>query len=365
MSVRTPRAGLPSLAQLGRSASAVATVALAVAAIACGSPEPRPDEGDATAPSPSPRWALAIHGGAGGMEREGNEERARAFSDGLTRALEIGRDRLEAGETSLDTCVAVIAAMEDDPVFNAGRGAVFNAAGNHELDASLMDGATLACGAVAGVRTVRNPIVLARRVMEDTPHVLLASEGAERFADEAGVERVENEWFSTDYRRRAFERWPEADAKGTVGCVALDVHGDLAAGTSTGGLTGKRFGRVGDSPVIGAGTYASNASCAVSATGIGEEFIRHGVARAIAARVEWSGDPPAAAARHLVHETLRPGDGGVIVVGADGALAAEYSTRAMLRGLADSSGRFEVAIWASGDGASGAGANSGGDSSGD
>jgi beta-aspartyl-peptidase (threonine type) len=275
----------------------------------------------------------------------------------------------------MDAVEQVIRFLEDDPLFNAGRGAVFNAAGGHELDASIMDGRTKACGAVAAVRTVRHPISLSRLVMEKTRHVLLASHGAEKFADEMQVERVENSWFDTDKQRRAWEREkrePEKPSRvtaptahdspltthnsllaphdspltelhyGTVGCVALDTHGNLAAGTSTGGLTNKKFGRVGDSPIVGAGTYADNATCAVSCTGKGEQFIRHAVAYDIAARLAYLNQPLADAVGDVLTKRLNKNDGGIIALGADGTIVMEFSTAGMARAAADSRGRREV-----------------------
>jgi beta-aspartyl-peptidase (threonine type) len=246
--------------------------------------------------------------------------------------------------------------LEDDPNFNAGKGAVFTAAGTHELDASIMDGRDLSCGAVAGVRTVKNPISLARLVKEKTRHVLLATDGAEKFADEMNVERVPNSYFDTEKRRRSLDEWKQENgvadsgvrppySYGTVGCVALDAHGNLAAATSTGGMTGKRFGRVGDSPIIGAGCYANNRTCAISCTGTGEQFIRHGVAKTISDRMELAGESAHAAASHLVFQTLNPDDGGLIVVSRSGEIVMLYNSEGMFRGAADSRGRFEIGIW--------------------
>jgi L-asparaginase / beta-aspartyl-peptidase len=237
--------------------------------------------------------------------------------------------------------------MEDDPLFTAGRGAVFTAIGTHELDAAIMDGRDLSAGAVAAVSTVRHPITLARLVMTETPHVLLVGEGAERFADQMEVERVENAWFDTADRRAAWERLraPEGEDRDTVGAVARDVHGHLAAATSTGGTTNKRWGRVGDVPILGAGTFADDRTAALSATGKGEEFIRHGVARAISARMEIAGEPLAEAARVVIHEVLQPEDGGVIGVDRDGTIVFQFNSTGMYRGAADSAGRFEVGIW--------------------
>jgi beta-aspartyl-peptidase (threonine type) len=296
-----------------------------------------------------PAWAIAIHGGAGTIPRSTPPEEAEAYRASLRAALKLGAERLEAGASALDVAEAVVQVLEDDPLFNAGRGAVFTAAGDHELDASIMDGATLACGAVTGVRTVRHPISLARAVMERTPHILLAGQGAEDLATEVGLERVENSWFSTERRRKQLERALEARAKpagsGTVGAVVLDRHGHLAAATSTGGMTAKRSGRVGDTPLIGAGNFADDRTCAVSGTGTGEEFIRHGAARAIADRMQLLGLSAAEAATAVFVGEMKPGDGGAIVVSKDGEIALVYTSEGMFRGAADASGRFEVAIW--------------------
>lgn len=303
-------------------------------------------------------WAIAIHGGAGTIERTADPAELQAYELSLTQALAIGRDLLARGEPALAVCEAVVRHLEDDPLFNAGLGAVFNEAGQHELDASIMDGATLRCGAVAGVRTVRNPIVLARKVMTDTRHVLLAGDGAEQFADTAGVERVPNTWFDTDRRRRALEQvlrerettgaLAPRDVRhgyGTVGCVVRDRDGRLAAATSTGGLTGKRWGRIGDTPLIGAGSYADGYA-AVSCTGTGEQFMRNVVARSVTARMQFGGQSLAEAAHALVFDTLQPGDGGLIAVDRQGNLAAPFNSSGMYRGLANANGRFEVRIFA-------------------
>lgn len=297
-------------------------------------------------------WALAIHGGAGTLDPDADPAELQAHRDALRRALELGSERLARGEPALAVCEAVVRELEDEPRFNAGLGAALNADGAHELDAAVMDGSTMGYGAVAGVRTVRHPVSLARLVMERTPHVLLAGDGAERFADTVDVERVTNDWFTTPQRRAMLDEVlreraaavPGANS-GTVGCVARDRQGRLAAATSTGGLTGKRFGRVGDSPIAGAGTYADGWA-AVSGTGTGEQFLRHTVARTIAARVRWAGEDLATAATAVVMETLRPDDGGVIAVDAAGNAFAVFNTIGMYRGLADSRGRFEVAIFA-------------------
>jgi len=327
--------------QLSRFRTAlVCLTAALLAACSAGPASPEP-----AADPPALEWAIAIHGGAGSLGPDASDEVRDSYLEGLEIALTAGRDLLADGATALDVVERVITILEDDARFNAGRGAVFNAQGGHELDASIMDGATLACGAVAGVRTVKNPIVLARAVMEQTRHVLLAADGAEAFADQVGVERVDPTYFDTENRRRALERKLRESDKGTVGVVALDRHGNLGAGTSTGGLTAKMYGRVGDSPVIGAGTYADNRRCAVSGTGVGEEYIRHSVAYAIGALMEYAGLSLEAAVDRIIDETLEPDVGGVIAVDPQGRIAMRYNTESMLRGAADSSGLFTVKIW--------------------
>ena len=301
------------------------------------------------------QWALAIHGGAGVISKDLPDSVRAGYEASLEAALAQGRDMLSAGVPALDVVEAVVRVLEDDPRFNAGKGAVYTADGVHELDAAIMDGRDRSAGAVAGVRTVRHPISLARKVMEQTLHVLLMGDGAEVFADETGVERVANDWFDTERRRRQLEAAQRRQAQaqdpersstyGTVGAVALDTQGNLAAATSTGGMTNKRYGRVGDVPVIGAGTYADNATAAISCTGTGEQFIRHVVAHQIASRMELTGETLNQAAAYVVHERLDSGDGGIIAVGADGEIALVFNSTGMFRGAADATGRFDVAIW--------------------
>jgi L-asparaginase / beta-aspartyl-peptidase len=298
--------------------------------------------------------AIAVHGGAGDIPpAELTPEREAAYRAGLERALRAGQVILDAGGCSLDAVVASVQVLEDDPLFNAGRGAVIAANGICELDAALMDGRDLRAGAVTGVRHVRSPIGLARLVMDRSAHVMLAGPGAEEFALEQGLEPVPNRYFVTERRQRelAAALVTEADGyreslMGTVGAVALDAAGNVAAATSTGGTTGKRWGRVGDSPIIGAGTYAANDCCAVSATGHGEYFIRATVAHEIAALVRYAGLDAVAAADRVVHEQLRRmgGSGGVIVVGRDGTIAMPFNSRGMLRGSIDAQGRLTTAI---------------------
>ncbi len=302
------------------------------------------------APAARLDYAIAIHGGAGVIAADRQSYRGESYLESLERALGVGRSILDEGGSSLDAVERVIVLLEDDPLFNAGRGAVFNHEGRNELDASIMDGSNLACGAVAGVSNVRNPIVLARLVMTESRHVLLGGGGAERLAREFGLEPVSQDYYYTQPRWDALQRALAVDAEepsggGTVGVAALDREGNLAAGTSTGGLTDKRFGRIGDSPIIGAGTYADNRTCALSATGKGEEFIRHNVTARISALIEYRGLTLQEAAERVVNGRLAPGDGGIIGVAGDGSIAMVFNTRGMYRGAADSTGRFEVAIW--------------------
>lgn len=292
--------------------------------------------------------AIAIHGGAGTLAADRlTPENDRLYRAGLERALHAGFAILDAGGSSLDAVTAAVQALEDDPLFNAGRGAVLAANGQHELDASIMDGRDLRAGAVTGLRHVRSPIELARRVMERSPHVMLAGAGAEEFALEQGLEPVPNSHFATERRRHELEQLLAGQAPpgrealmGTVGAVALDAHGNLAAATSTGGMTGKKWGRVGDSPIIGAGTYAANDCCAVSATGHGEYFIRAAVAHEIASLMRYRDLDVVQAAERVVLQQLVAlgGSGGVIAVGRDGRIAMPFNSEGMLRGAMDSRG---------------------------
>ena len=309
--------------------------------------------------------ALVIHGGAGVIEREqlSAEEEAAIRAD-LDAALDVGHAVLASGGSALDAVEAAVAALEELPRFNAGKGSVYNAVGRHELDASIMEGHTRRAGAVAGVETIRNPVKLARAVMENSPHVMMISAGAEQFADtQAGIERVANVWFDTDTRRAQLEleqarerAVTDADSHtgtlrgkyfGTVGAVALDSHGNLAAATSTGGMTNKRYGRVGDSPLIGAGTWADE-RCAVSGTGWGEFFIRNVVAHDIAARMAYRGDSLAVAADAVIMQRVPElgGDGGAIAVDRGGNIAMPFSTTGMYRGWIGPDGSRGVAIFA-------------------
>ena len=324
----------------------------------------------------APTWAIVVHGGAGVIERKDlSPEQETAYRAGMNRAIQAGAAVLGRGGSALDAIEATIELMEDDPLFNAGRGAVFTAEGRNELDSAIMDGKTLAAGAVAGVTRTRHPISLARRVMEKSPHVMLISTGADRFSKEQGLEQAEPAWFYTERRWRALESFlkehklpiPPKPAgvhegstaenradlahdegkKGTVGVVALDLSGNVAAGTSTGGTTGKRWGRVGDSPIIGGGTYASNKSCAVSATGTGEYFIRLAVAREICSLVEYKGMKLQAAADEVVQKQLTAigGDGGIIAVAPDGQMAWSFNTSGMYRARMSKGRAVEIGIY--------------------
>lgn len=292
-----------------------------------------------------PAWAIALHGGAGTIPKDMDPKLVEAYQTSLRHGLELGKGILEKGGTSLDAVEAVVRFFEDDSLFNAGKGAVFTHEGTHELDAAIMNGATLACGSVAGVRTVRNPIHLARMVMENSKHVFLIGTGAEAFARAQGIPAVSNRSFDTRLRREQLKKALKEDKFGTVGCVALDTQGHLAAATSTGGLTNKRWGRVGDVPIIGAGTYANDRSCAVSCTGQGEQFIRNTVARDVAALVEYRSLAVGEAAHAVIDGKLQPGDGGLIAVSHSGEIALVFNSAGMYRGAADAGGRFEIAIW--------------------
>ncbi len=307
----------------------------------------------------APQWAMVVHGGAGVIERAHlKPEQEAAYRAALTAVTQAGSEVLKAGGTALDACETAVRLLEDDPLFNAGRGAVFAAQGRNELDAAVMDGATLAAGAVAGVTRARHPVSLARAVMEHSGHVMLIGQGADDFAAHQGLELAKASHFHTARRWRSLTNFLRAEGlpvppepvgpetpdpalglahdegkHGTVGAVALDLHGNVAAATSTGGTTGKRWGRVGDSPLIGAGTYASNAGCAVSATGTGEDFIRLTVARDISALVELKGLSLQSAVDEVVQNRLTAfgGDGGVIAVAPDGQVAWSFNTSGMYR----------------------------------
>lgn len=303
-------------------------------------------------------YALVLHGGAGRWPEDDPDTEARKSA--LNEALDHGLRRLDEGASSLDVVEEVVRYLEDSEHFNAGRGAVFNAEGTHELDATIMDGKTRAVGSVGGVRTVQNPVSLARLVMTETPHVLLVTEGAERFADRFAehpkIRRVPNEFFSTDRQRANLLQAQERERQlreqssasgdpsylGTVGCAALDRQGNLAAATSTGGLTNKQFGRLGDTPIAGAGTFADNQTCAVSCTGIGEDFIRHSVGHDMSARMEYLDQSLPEAAEAILQHKSRQVRGGIIAVDSAGRMTMQFNTLGMARAAGDSTGTVEV-----------------------
>ncbi len=298
------------------------------------------------------KCVLVIHGGAGVVPRqEMTAADAEAYREALASVLGLGFRILSDGGTSLDAVQAAVEALEDCPLFNAGRGAVFTNAGTHELDAAIMNGRTLEAGAVTGVKHAKNPVGLARLVMERSPHVMLAGEGAEAFAKQEGAALVPQDYFYTERRWASLQRAKRvgertaADEHGTVGAVALDVYGDLAAATSTGGITGKWPGRVGDTPVIGAGTYA-NQRCAVSATGHGEYFIRYAVAHDICARVEYKGQAVADAAADVMARLSGEGvEGGVVAVTNAGDFSMTFTGEGMFRGAIGPNGVMTIGIY--------------------
>lgn len=324
-----------------------------------------------------PKWAMVMHGGAGVIERKDMAPATEAaYRAGMARALKAGTDALASGRPAMDAVEAAIRVLEDDPLFNAGKGAVFTAQGRNELDAAVMDGATLKAGSVAGVTRTKHPISLARAVMEKSPHVMLIGDGADAFAAHAGLEQVAPSYFFTERRWDSLVKQLKAEGRpipprpdgappspktpvaaiepleahrfGTVGVAALDDAGHVAAGTSTGGVQGKQWGRVGDSPIIGAGTYASDASCAVSATGTGEYFIRLTVAREICALVQYRGMPLQAAADEVIQKRLTElkGDGGVVAIAPDGQMAWSFNTSGMYRARQVAGGPPQIAIFA-------------------
>lgn len=306
-------------------------------------------------------WTIAIHGGAGVINRNNMSPEAEAkYRAALDSALDIGSEILAEGGSSMDAVEATINYLEDNPLFNSGKGAVLTAEGTVELDASFMDGATRNAGAVTGAKTVRHPISAARLVMDSSVHVMMAGDGVEKFADEYDLERVENSFFITERRRKYYERQkaletgPEGNdgaplikKYGTVGCVALDQQGNLAAGTSTGGMSNKRFGRVGDTPIIGAGTFADNNTCAVSCTGHGEYFIRWVVAYDVAAMMEYGGVPLVDAAEEIINGKLVEvgGSGGLVAIDVDGNIAMPFNSEGMYRGYRKSDGERYVGVF--------------------
>jgi beta-aspartyl-peptidase (threonine type) len=303
----------------------------------------------------TPDWSLVLHGGAGSIERHrltpAQDSGVRAA---LALALDTGTAILSEGGGALDAVEAAVRVLEEDPHFNAGRGAAYTREGTIELDAAIMDGRTRAAGAVAGITATRSPVGLARRVMEASPHVLLSGDGAERFAREQGIAAQDPAWFATEERRRQLDELLARNADafdidmkyGTVGAVARDAAGHLAAATSTGGVTGKRWGRIGDSPLIGAGTYADDRSAAISCTGSGEFFIRVGVGHEIGARIRLSGETPQAAADAVMTDVRAlGGTGGVIVAAPGGEAVWSFTTPGMYRARATAAGLREVAVY--------------------
>ncbi|MBT7194553.1 MAG: isoaspartyl peptidase/L-asparaginase [Candidatus Marinimicrobia bacterium] len=298
---------------------------------------------------PKEKFALVIHGGAGTITRKNmTTEKEAAYRAKLEEALQTGYKILNEDGTAMDAVEATIHIMEDSPLFNAGKGAVFTNAGTNELDAAIMNGADLKAGAVAGVKTVKNPISAARKVMEETWHVLLAGKGADKFAEEQGLEIVDPKYFHTERRWKAIQKMKanEQEKYGTVGCVALDKDGNIAAGTSTGGMTNKRWGRVGDVPIIGAGTYANNKTCAVSATGTGEYFIRAAVAHDISALMEYKRYSLKKSSQKAIDKVGKlGGSGGVIAIDAKGNIAMPFNTKGMYRGYIKSDGNPVTLIY--------------------
>ncbi|HSM46994.1 MAG TPA: isoaspartyl peptidase/L-asparaginase [Draconibacterium sp.] len=300
------------------------------------------------------KYAIVIHGGAGVMSKERmSNEQQNDYKAKLNEALELGEKMLKEGAEATDIVMRVINVLEDSPLFNAGKGAVFTHDEKVELDASIMDGKTLNAGAVAGVRDIKNPINAAREVMVNSEHVFLSGKGASEFAKKQGLEMVPNKYFHTEARRESLMKLKkeerernQKDNTGTVGCAVLDTYGNICAGTSTGGMTNKKYGRIGDAPVIGAGTYANNKTCAVSCTGHGEYYIRLGFARDISALMEYKNMNVTEACREEIRKlTELNGTGGVIALDANGNIAMEFNTSGMFRGYIKSTGEKEIAIF--------------------
>ncbi len=309
-------------------------------------------------------WSIAIHGGAGGEPGRWSDKQIQDRLNGLRAALKKGIEMLDKSAAAVDVVQAVVQILEDNPNFNAGKGSVLNSVGDVSMDASIMDGSDLSCGAVAGVTTARNPIELARAVRDKTPHVFLCGEPADHFAKEIGLRLESRDYFKTPEQIESWEKWKQKQAAkdgstsrfdhdtgddrlfylGTVGCVVRDQQGNLAAATSTGGLLGKKYGRVGDSPIIGAGTYAKNATCAVSCTGVGELYIKHHIASAVSSRMEYLHESLQASAKMAIHTTLPTDSGGLIAVDASGNIELQFNTPMMARGQAKSDGTFQVGL---------------------
>lgn len=329
------------------------TALLLIALTAC-----QPNSESERSPQKEKEWSIALHGGAGYVSKDMPEDRKEAYMQSLEEALAIGSEILENGGTALDAIEKTVNYLEDNEMFNAGRGAVFTAEGKNELDAAIMDGSKLNAGAITGVTTVKNPISLARKVMTDSKHVFFAADGAETYADQTDVERVDPSYF---YTERRYESLKKAQAEeqssslietseqkawkyGTVGAVAKDKNGNLAAATSTGGMTNKKYGRVGDVPIIGSGTYA-NDLVAVSATGWGEKIMLNVSAHTLAAYMEYKGVSLQESMNYLVDDVLEPGDAGFIAVDKYGNFSMKTNTGSMFRAATDSEGNKEVGIW--------------------
>ena len=310
-------------------------------------------------------FGIVIHGGAGTILKENmSDSLETAYKEKLKEAITVGYNILKSGGTSMEAVTSTINIMEDSPLFNAGKGAVFTHEGTNELDASVMDGATLNAGAIAGVTRIKNPIDLALAVMNDSPHVMLSGKGAETFAEEKGFVLVDPSYFYTENRFQSLQKVKQKEKDkvvtisfkdpfiknskfGTVGCAALDKNGNLAAGTSTGGMTNKRWNRIGDAPIIGAGTYANNATCAVSSTGWGEYFIRAMVAHDISAMMEYKGVTLKEAAREVIQKKVPAlgGDGGIVSIDKDGNVAMEFNTEGMYRAHMNAKGKLIIGIY--------------------
>jgi L-asparaginase / beta-aspartyl-peptidase len=292
------------------------------------------------------KYTIVIHGGAGNISPQSTKN-TEAYKIALDSALTIGEVILKNGGTSLDAVENVIKYLEDCPLFNAGRGAVFTSDGHNELDASIMDGRSLQAGAVAGVGDIKNPISAARLVMEKSEHVLLIKDGASKFAKENGLQMVDSSYFKTEESWSRYLKAKEDDKHGTVGCVAFDKYGNIAAGTSTGGMMMKKYGRVGDSPIIGAGTYANNKTCAVSCTGHGEFFIRNSIAFQINALIAFKGLSIQNACDYVINEVLTPqgGTGGVIAIDSKGNYSFSFNTIGMFRAVSKSDGTREIKMF--------------------
>ena len=298
--------------------------------------------------APRQEWAIVIHGGAGGITRDKMTlAMDKEYRTALAEALNKGKKILSEGGSALDAVEQTLRIMEDNPLFNAGKGAVFNHDGKNELDASIMDGSNLAAGAVAGVLDIKNPITAARRVMTNSPHVMLSGAGASQFAKEQGLEIVLPTYFYTERRFKELQEILKKEKNGTVGCCALDKKGNLAAGTSTGGTPNKKYNRIGDSPIIGAGTYANNNTCAVSGTGVGEFFIRWTVAHDISALMEYKGLSVKEASELVVNNKLvkAGGSGGVICIDKSGNVAMPFNSEGMFRGFATADGKEGIFIY--------------------